>query len=92
MLRNPILTSFLLPQESEAILPQQGSIASSALDSRFKRPLKIFGVAAKRIAPTVILNGAQRSEESNAFVHKTTMHLMSCLGFFAALRMTLNEG
>ena len=41
-------------------------------------------------APIVILNGAQRSEESKASAHKTAMSSMKPLGFFAALRMTFN--
>ncbi len=34
-------------------------------------------------APTVILNGAERSEESKASVRKAAMYLVNGFGFFA---------
>ncbi len=53
-----------------------------------RRPLHNLRVFPKRRAPTVILNGAERSEESKASVRKAATYLVNDFGFFAALRMT----
>ena len=49
-------------------------------------------IVPKRSATTVILNGAQRREESNASVRKTAMYSMNHLGFFAKFTLREAEG
>ena len=53
-----------------------------------ERQLSKSPVSLNEHAPAVILNGAQRSEESNAYACKATVSPMKDFGFLATLGMT----
>ena len=89
VLRESRFSSFRRKPESRMSHYWNVSFTSAALDSRLQRLLNNSGIVPKGSVPSVILNGAKRSEESEASLCKAKMHLMSGLGFFAALRMTL---